>query len=265
MDESAGRWSARVVAITAMFSVAVAGLTVFYTNQANQELIGLSRRGQIADRFSRAVDQIGQEDKLDVRLGGIYAMGQIMSDSVSDVDETAIVDILCAFIRAHATDSKRESPTADVQAALTVIGKRPNFDKPNFGTVDLGGSALKGARLRGAHLEGAHLEHVLLDIADLDDAFLTAANLDGVVLFNTSLVGAHLDHADLTDACMDENTHLSGAHFDGAVLSHAHLENSDLSGVLGLTSARVQDVYVNKNTKLPAGVVPPSPATQSSC
>jgi hypothetical protein len=42
----------------------------------------LSERGQITDRFSRAVDQLGS-DKLDGRLGGIFALERIAVDQLA--------------------------------------------------------------------------------------------------------------------------------------------------------------------------------------
>jgi hypothetical protein len=43
----------------------------------------LNRAGQITERFTRAIDQLG-EAELDVRLGGIYALERIARDSKDD-------------------------------------------------------------------------------------------------------------------------------------------------------------------------------------
>jgi len=40
----------------------------------------LSREGQVADRYTKAIEQLGS-DKLDVRIGGIYALERIARDS----------------------------------------------------------------------------------------------------------------------------------------------------------------------------------------
>jgi hypothetical protein len=42
-----------------------------------------SREGQITERFTRAIDQLGSEH-LDVRLGGLYALERIARDSPAD-------------------------------------------------------------------------------------------------------------------------------------------------------------------------------------
>ena len=60
---------------------------------------GLSRTGQITDRFTKAVAQLG-DDSADICIGGIYALGRIMSDSPAD--RAAIVEVLSAFVRRRA-------------------------------------------------------------------------------------------------------------------------------------------------------------------
>src|SRR5205823_3729030 len=78
---------------------AIAGLAVIATLlstllqlQANQRQLevnqrqatdqqDLTRQGQIADRFTKAIEQLGSQNNLDVRLGGIYALEQIARDS----------------------------------------------------------------------------------------------------------------------------------------------------------------------------------------
>jgi hypothetical protein len=47
----------------------------------SREELRLSRESQIADRFTRAVEQLGNRDALDVRLGGIYALERLAHDS----------------------------------------------------------------------------------------------------------------------------------------------------------------------------------------
>jgi hypothetical protein len=42
-----------------------------------QRTVDITREGQIADLYSRAVEQLGSE-KLDVRIGGIYALASIV-------------------------------------------------------------------------------------------------------------------------------------------------------------------------------------------
>jgi hypothetical protein len=48
--------------------------------QMSREQHQLDQQGQITERFTRAIDQLGHE-RLDVRLGGIYALERITNDS----------------------------------------------------------------------------------------------------------------------------------------------------------------------------------------
>jgi hypothetical protein len=53
----------------------------------------LTQQGQITDRYTKAIEQLGS-DKLDVRLGGIYALERIATDSQRD--HPTVVEVLSA-------------------------------------------------------------------------------------------------------------------------------------------------------------------------
>jgi MYXO-CTERM domain-containing protein len=66
----------------------------------------LTEQDQITDRYTKAIEQLGS-DKLDVRIGGIYALERVARDSPGDhptcsgpqsVIEKAPI---CAHLRAH--------------------------------------------------------------------------------------------------------------------------------------------------------------------
>jgi hypothetical protein len=59
----------------------------------------VTREGQITDRYTKAVDQLGSEH-LDVRVGGIYALERIARDSPED--RATIEEVLTAYLRDHA-------------------------------------------------------------------------------------------------------------------------------------------------------------------
>ncbi|MFE5993799.1 hypothetical protein [Streptomyces sp. NPDC056453] len=111
-------------------TVAVAVGTLWYsgvqTRQANEQARddrALAKEGQITDRYTAAVANLG-EDKMDVRLGGIYALQRIMQDSPRD--QSTIANVLATYIRTHAAKppAKGSSVPADVQAALNIIAAR---------------------------------------------------------------------------------------------------------------------------------------------
>jgi hypothetical protein len=59
----------------------------------------LSREGHITDGYTKAVDQLGETEKLAVRLGGIYALERLAVDS--ERDHGVVVEVLGAFLREH--------------------------------------------------------------------------------------------------------------------------------------------------------------------
>lgn len=191
---------------------------LFYTNQANRKQQELAERGQVTERFTKAIDQLGSE-KLDVRLGGIYALERLMRDSPAD--RSNLVEVLSAFVRGHAPHATQESaraatkpdwvpgrhphPATDVQAALTVLARRPTGGQHE--TIDLSNLDLTGANLAGANLRWARLRETNLAWADLRGANLADTNLEVSYLSHAWLGQANLAHAeasgaDLTKAAM---------------------------------------------------------------
>ncbi len=64
--------------------------------------IEISQEGQITERFTRAIDQLGGVNKkgkkvLEIRLGGIYALERIARDSKKD--HWTIMEILTTYVR----------------------------------------------------------------------------------------------------------------------------------------------------------------------
>jgi hypothetical protein len=157
-----------------------------------------TREGQITDRFTKAIAQLGDTEHLAVRLGGIYALERIAKDS--EKDHWPIMEVLTAYVRETAPwppkppkavqPSKGEQfpqevppaiqeqlppkPKADIQAILTVLGRRTYSKEEetrlNLTNIDLWGVILAGAQLQEANLRGARLQE-----ADLSHAYLEGA------------------------------------------------------------------------------------------
>ena len=201
----------------------------------------LSRDGQVTDRYAKAIEQLGCE-KLDVRIGGIYALERVARDSARD--HPAVMEMLTAFIREHSHEqwpppdpggqARERSVRPDVHAAITVVGRR--LTERDIGPVDLAradltGADLGGARLTGANLDGADLTeavlaNAVLARADLPAAKLVRADLSGADLGGARLTGADLTRADLTGA------DLTDADLTGADLARADLTRAELTGAL---------------------------------
>jgi hypothetical protein len=121
-------------AILASLAGVLAGIGAYYTHRTfelNRQGHELNRQGQITERFTRAVDQLGNAS-LDVRLGGIYALERLARESRDD--HGPIIEILTAYIREHTRSVHQDRRTdtensgrvethiaTDVQAALTVL------------------------------------------------------------------------------------------------------------------------------------------------
>ncbi len=239
--------------------------------------IKVAQEGQITDRFTKAIEQLGAVDasgkkKLEVRLGGIYALERIANQS--ERDHWPIMEVLCTYVRENApmpeestqeNQALAETPllTHDIQAILTVLGRRDrkherenehldlsmaNLNRANLSGAILGGAHLWGARLRGADLGGADLRGADLLIADLSEASLTGANLRGADLSNTNLRQAWLRRACLSGA------NLIGAYLGNADLRDANLSGTDLRLTGGLTQEQIDLAKGDSNTQLPDGL-----------
>jgi hypothetical protein len=100
------------------------------TSKTNRNTINSVLEGQVTDRYTKAIEQLGS-DKIDVRTGGIYALERIAHDSAKD--HPVVMEMLTAFIREHSREQwpppDRQGQTRrwtrrDVQAAVTVVGRR---------------------------------------------------------------------------------------------------------------------------------------------
>ncbi|MFI5915059.1 pentapeptide repeat-containing protein [Dactylosporangium sp. NPDC051541] len=226
-------------------SVLLVAAGLIYTNDANrkqqratQDQIRIAQDGQLTERFSKAVEQLGQEGpgNVGLRLGGIYALERLMADSPRD--EPTVIEVLCAFIRTHAAPPAGVEPAAaalpasppDIHAAVTVLGRRPDPGDRRNVRLDLAGAriSMPAAGLAGAHLGGADLSGANLRAADLSGADLHDVDLTGADLRDVRLGGANLRRA-----------RLSGADLSGADLRSANLVEADLS-LAGLRRATLQ-------------------------
>lgn len=268
----------------------LAGLLFAWQQLGNtSETLEVGQEGQITERFTRAVDQLGS-DGVAIRLGGIYALERIGRDSARD--RGPVLEVLAAFVRQNApirglAAAPDGTPAAasgrlsvDVQAVLTLL-TRPGSARRDGGCLDLGQTRLVGADLAGgdltalcfdgadlsradlsgssgdARLGGVNLGSADLGEARLEGAVLIGADLTGANLSRTNLTGADLTDADLGTFALDRtnlrNARLNGADFEGAFFSEA-----DLTGAIGVTQAQLDSAVVDERTRLP-GVVRGTP------
>ncbi|MFE3187660.1 pentapeptide repeat-containing protein [Nocardia sp. NPDC059240] len=188
----------------ASITTTIAAVTaLWFTSQslhATNDQYGLARQTATTERYAKAVEELDNQG-LDIRLGGIYLLERLASDSPQD--RSSIFEILSAFLRSHSPNNGNCGQdhdavlATDVQAALRVIARR-SPDGPE--SIDLRGTCLAEAdlaraNLRGVNLERANLTGAKLDGANLRGALLDLANLDGASLRDTDLTGAVLAKA----------------------------------------------------------------------
>jgi uncharacterized protein YjbI with pentapeptide repeats len=219
----------------------------------------LQRR--ITESFSKATEQLGN-DKLEVRLGGIYTLERVSRESPDDY--WTVVETLSAFTRQRSrlTESERTAldfeqrvsrcsyfiwhaagrpdgraeefwaeaikqeetgePPATDIAAVLAVIKRRTEPNRKREGTNAWRLDLSGAILRQATLEGAHLDGVNLMAAHLEGANLGNAHLE-----RACLAGTRLDRANLGGAHL-EWADLTGAHLEWATLRGAHLQETIL-------------------------------------
>ncbi|MGK5559274.1 hypothetical protein ACSNOI_47525, partial [Actinomadura kijaniata] len=66
------------------------------TLQAGREELRTAREGQVTERYTKAVEQLGAGGR-EVRTGAVYALERVARDSLRD--RAAIIDVLAAFAR----------------------------------------------------------------------------------------------------------------------------------------------------------------------
>jgi uncharacterized protein YjbI with pentapeptide repeats len=229
----------------------------------------IAQEKHTTDLFTKAIEQLGS-DKLEVRLGGSYALERIARDS--EKDHWPIMEVLTAYVRENAPwppetleETKKKRPWAkprdripslskemrtggqknvtpdhDIQAILTIIGRRARtFRKGESQHLDLRSTDLRGADLQEARLEGANLVSTNLEWAELREA-----RFEGAFLGATYLHFANLQEADLRIADGLKTEQVRSAR--NWVLSYLPI---DISEKLGLPPDHNQRLAIRKLVK----------------
>jgi len=222
-------------------------LGLHQTRESTQKTLRLTAQGQITERFTHAIDQLGKTNDKDerieeIRLGGIYALERIAVEQPDDY-HWPVTQVLAAYLRRYASwqgdPSKEIAPAADTTTVLNVIGSRSRYYKAGeneqlmLHRTDFSNYHFPmGAHLEGAVLVESHFENATLAEAQLKEADLRAAHLEG----------AYLDGADLSNADL-RGAHLEGAYLWGADLTGADLRDAYLTATY-LPGAKLQEVKI---------------------
>ncbi len=270
-------------------------------DQKNEELtheeneIKIKEDAQKTDRFAAGVTMLG-DSSIAIRLGGIYALERLAKES-KDFHWT-VVETLAAFIRQNApivegdqekpedsdvaasqpemTEKSKSKPAIDIQAALTVLGRRSHlkyehknilrmdlridlnktdlryadfpsnahFEYTNLTDANLEGINLKGGYLTEAYIVGANLKWANLNATDLRRAMLWEANLEETQLKVANLQEANIRAGNLKGAELF-SANLKRAQLGGVNLKQADLTSANLE-ISELIEANLEEAILDK-------------------
>lgn len=146
------------------------------------ELMGFVRESRTAGTNGAQIVQ--SVPNIELRLGALYSLERLLAESAKD--QRAILETLCAYVRENSRleipDDEAQAkefslgklppaPTrrADVQAALTIIGRRPETlqarAKAEGWRLDLRNANLVGYDLSELNYDGARFSNSFLDSA----------------------------------------------------------------------------------------------------
>ncbi|WP_433305419.1 hypothetical protein ACQP2F_18015 [Actinoplanes sp. CA-030573] len=143
-----------VTALAVLAGAVVAFEQVQETNRQAQLARELTVRSQANERFTQAIQQLG-DNRLEVRLGGIYGIGQVMAEASEN--RIAGTEVLAAYL--HRRSPVRRPPAAriepgslrarapDTQAVLDVLsyrGAAVGDPSVNLSSLDLRGAVIGG-------------------------------------------------------------------------------------------------------------------------
>lgn len=188
----------------------------------------------VAERFSKAIEFLGDKDNESVQLGGIYSLEKIANDSPEYY--WTILEILTAYVRRKSPLIKNRAYikhpeiSFPVQAALTSICRQRKSLLDDKDIINLGAINLTLANLtlvdRSANFTFCLFCNSNLYRATLNDLNLTHANFSGAFLYSADLRNSDLSYANFQLA------NLSYADLTGAILRKTNFDGAILCGTI---------------------------------
>lgn len=207
------------IAITA-FQVNETRRTADKTQQAAAKSLRLAEQGQLAERFGRAVDQLGANipgtslPATDVRMGALFSLMRLGVDSRTYKQAPLVV------VATYVTSNYRPPKAPRPHGCKAVFRTRPDLVVALKFVLPRIAAGLDTRDLLG--FRGA-----LLDGLALDGLSFNRYNLTGVKFRDASLVGASFRNTTLPYARFDRAC-LRGADFRGAALRGASFRDATL-------------------------------------
>jgi hypothetical protein len=209
------------------------------TQESTQEELRITREGQITERFTRAIDQLGKVDDngqklFEIRIGGIYALERIAKES--EEDYWPIMEVLTAYVRQHAPLQPEEAQQGEEDQGV----EKSEEDS---------GGITRESEPTEVPAPAPDIQAIITVLRRLSSSF-RHGEPKPLDLHETNLWGADLSEADLSEA------NLTGANLTGANLTGADLRRANRSGA-DLTEAQLEKTTGDKSTQLPPNLKPP--------
>ncbi len=185
---------------------------------------------------------------IEVRLGAIYALERIARENLDF--HWQIMEILCAYIRENGR--KPEPIPDDVRAALAKgyggSGKdRDLIGSWRSGLVPSRADVQAALTVIGRRSERQRAQESEDQRLDLRGAGLAMADLSGLRFDRAHFDGAHLEGARLIEARLE-----------GAMFHQTHVEGAGLADAVGLSQKQVDGMLGDDATTLPDGLTRPA-------
>jgi len=255
------------------------GIRVFAQNKSSissERQATIAEKGNVNDRYMKAIEQLGAtntggEPNFEVRLGAIYGLEQVSFES-KDL-YPLIIEILATYVRMNATIPIVEGeifylyefePRADIQAAVTVLGRRKkvNGDKPidfsgaflarysfvngdfenalfmngyymgaSFIGANCAKASFRSSKCTGIRFQKTNLQKANFTLANCRRANFTGANCKETVFAKGSVSSAIFDFANCTKATF-KRTNCTKAKFQDTNCTEARFLRSNCTDAL---------------------------------
>lgn len=202
--------------------------------------VRLAEEGQMSERFSRAVEQLGATSpsggaNIEVRTGALFSLMRIGLDSETNAQPAFLV--AATYVRNNYMPPKEPRPHGcnadftrrqpDIATALTFVlpAVAAKLHKDTPGLII---SGFRGTRLDGLAIDGLVLDGLNLTGIKFRDASLVRAHFRKSVLSSAIFARACLRNADFRGASL-RGADFRGAQLEGAKFSQGALDDISLS------------------------------------
>lgn len=168
----------------------------------NEVQMELTRRDQLSKRFTEAVKQLGDQDHLAIRMGGIAGLWAVATESTHPEDRIMVLDVLCAFVRSSKKPEEGElrEVRPDVEMAMNRLGLvDPYFpwehEEKKKGPYkrDFSGAYFYNLRFQGRNYSHSIFNDVFLDSVVFDCCILHNSKFNGYSNGNLYFYKCHLN------------------------------------------------------------------------